>query len=85
MSHPYKDFEPDWVRGEIPKDSYRSIFKWGAPLEIKAPRESLYTLMKEKFHLTDEDFRGYREDIGFDAVSFDLPIQLTSEDFQQLG
>ena len=80
MSHPYRNFEPNWVKGEFPKDSYRSIFKWGAPQEIKAPRESLYKLMKEKFHLTDEDFQNYREDIGFDAVSFDLPIRLTSED-----
>jgi hypothetical protein len=28
MSHPYKGFEPNWVHGEYPKDSYRSIFKW---------------------------------------------------------
>jgi hypothetical protein len=80
MSHPYKNFEPNWVKGEFPKDSYRSIFKWGAPLEIKAPRESLYKLMKEKFHLTDEDFQTYQEDIGFDKVSFDLPIHLTEQD-----
>lgn len=82
MSHPYHDFEPNWVKGEFPKDSYRSIFKWGAPLEIKPPKESLYKLMKEKFHLTDADFQSYREDTGFDAVAFDLPIQLTSEDLQ---
>ena len=80
MSHPYRNFEPNWVKGAFPKDSYRSIFKWGAPQEIKAPRESLYKLMKEKFHLSDEDFQNYRENIGFDAVSFDLPIRLTSED-----
>ena len=80
MSHPYKGFEPNWVRGEIPKDSYRSIFKWGNPLEIKSPKESLFRLMKEKFGMTDADFQTYTEDIGFDKVKFDLPISLKDRD-----
>ena len=84
MSHPYKGFEPKWVKGEFPADSYRSIFKWGAPLEIKPPKESLYKLMKEKFHLSDADFKSYREEIGFDHVAFDLPIHLTQSDLIRL-
>ena len=80
MSHPYKEFEPKWIKGEFPKDSYRSIFKWGDPLEIKAPRESLYKLLKEKFGLTDADFQAYSEDVGFDAVKFDLPITLNERE-----
>lgn len=80
MSHPYKGFEPNWVRGEFPKDSYRSIFKWGDPLEIKAPRESLFRMMKEKFGLTDAEFRSYSEDTGFDTVAFDIPITLEEQD-----
>lgn len=76
MSHPYREFEPKWIQGEFPKDSYRSIFKWGDPLEIKAPRESLYQLLKQKFGLTDADFQAYAEDVGFDAVRFDLPVSL---------
>ena len=79
MSHPYKDFEPDWVRGEFPKNSYRSIFKWGEPLQIKAPKESLYKMMKEQFGLTDDDFKAYTEDRGFDEVKFDLPIALSNK------
>ncbi|MCE5189230.1 MAG: FAD-binding oxidoreductase [Eubacteriales bacterium] len=76
MSHPYHGFEPKWIRGEFPKDSYRSIFKWGNPLEIKAPKESLFRLMKEKFGMTDADFQTYRENTGFDRVAFSLPISL---------
>ncbi len=76
MSHPYKGFEPDWVHGEFPADSYRSIFKWGDKLTIKPPRESLYTMLKEQFHLDDGYFHSYKEDTGFDTVSFDLPIEL---------
>ncbi|MEN6340493.1 MAG: FAD-binding oxidoreductase, partial [Clostridiaceae bacterium] len=80
MSHAYKGFEPNWVRGEFPKDSYRSIFKWGDLLEIKPPRESLYRMMKQKFGLTDDDFKAYTEDVGFDQVAFDLPIHLKERD-----
>lgn len=77
MAHPYKGFEPNWFTGEIPKDSYRSIFKWGDPSEIKAPRESLYKMMRDQFGLTDDDFKSYREDLGLDEVSFDIPISLS--------
>jgi alkyldihydroxyacetonephosphate synthase len=77
MSHPYKDFEPNWVAGAYPEDSYRSIFKWGEMLKIKPPRESLYRLLKEKFHLDDAYFSEYKENTGFDSVKFDLPIRLT--------
>ncbi len=82
MSHAYKGFEPNWVRGEFPKDSYRSIFKWGDLLEIKPPRESLYRMMKAKFGLTDDDFKAYTEDLGFDKVEFNLPIQLKERDLE---
>ena len=76
MSKPYKGFEPDWYRGEVPESSYRSIFKWGDPERIKAPKETLYNLMKEKFGVTDEDFREYRENLGLDEVRFNIPVRL---------
>ena len=83
MSHPYKEFEPEWIKGEFPEDSYRSIFKWGDPREIKAPRESLYKLLKAKFGLTDADFQSYSEDVGFEAVHFDLPITLNERELDE--
>ncbi|GHV21071.1 oxidoreductase [Spirochaetia bacterium] len=78
MAHPYKDFEPKWFNGDIPRDSYRSIFKWGVPRQIKAPRESLYKLMKETFGLNDSDFKDYSENLGLEKVEFNIPITLTS-------
>ncbi|MDR2363331.1 MAG: FAD-binding oxidoreductase [Spirochaetaceae bacterium] len=78
MAHTYKDFEPQWYHGKVPPDSYRSIFKWGKPEDIKIPRESLYKLMKAQFDLTDEDFKEYREDLGLDPVRFDIPVKLTA-------
>jgi len=79
MSKPYKGFEPKWIKGKFPENSYRSVFKWGAPLEIKAPKESLYKVLKEKFELDDQYFSGYREDLGFDEVKLDIPCKLSQE------
>jgi alkyldihydroxyacetonephosphate synthase len=75
--HKYKSFEPKWFHGEIPSNSYRSIFKWGEPDVIKAPRESLFKLLKAQFGLSDNDFTQYSEDLGLDEVRFDLPVRLT--------
>lgn len=82
MSHPYKGFEPKWVRGEFPKKSYRSIFKWGNPFEIKAPRESLYKILKERFELDDEFFADYKVDLGFGEVKLDIPCRLADKDIK---
>ncbi len=83
MAHPYKDFEPRWFQGKFPKDSYRAVFKWGEPEQIKIPRESLYKLLKGRFGLADEAFQSYREDLGLDPVCFDLPIHLTQEQLER--
>ena len=80
MSKPYKGFEPKWIRGEFPGNSYRSIFKWGAPLEIKAPKESLYKALKEKFELDDDFFSNYKVDPGFDEVKLNTPCSLSQND-----
>ena len=74
---PYKDFEPKWVKEEAPKDSYRSIFRWGDPKYIKYPKESLYKMMKNIFHLTDEDFKEYDGNIGFDKVELNRPSKMS--------
>jgi alkyldihydroxyacetonephosphate synthase len=79
MSHRYKGFEPKWYRGAVPENSYRSIFKWGVREQIKAPKESLYKLMRDKFGLTDDNFREYSENLGLDPVKFDIPIKLTPD------
>lgn len=65
---PYKGFEPKWIKTPAPEGSYRSIFRWGDPEFFKWPKESLYNLMKETFKMTDDDFKQYNDDIGFDKV-----------------
>lgn len=76
MSHPYKEFEPKWFDQDYSDKSYRSIFKWGEKRQIKAPRESLYKMIKDVFELTDDDFKGYTEDLGLDEVDFDIPVKM---------
>ena len=76
MSHPYKEFEPKWFDDDYSDKSYRSIFKWGEKRQIKAPQESLYKMIKDVFELTDDDFKGYTEDLGLDEVDFDIPVKL---------
>ena len=77
---PYKGFEPKWLLTPAPAGSYRSIFRWGDPAFFKYPKESLYKMMKEAFHMTDEDFRDYTDDIGFDQVSLpDHPSRIAPE------
>lgn len=81
---PYKDFEPKWVTKPAPADSYRSIFRWGDPEFVKYPKESLYKMMKEIFVMSDEDFKDYRLDPGFDKVKLDALPKLESEHIDAL-
>lgn len=83
-THPYKGFEPKWFNGDYSDKSYRSIFKWGEKHQIKAPKEALYSMMKELFGLNDEMFQSYSEDLGLDEVSFEVPITLTETQLNRL-
>ncbi len=48
---------PDWYNQVPPKNSYRSVFKWGALDQFKHPRMELVELLKKKFEMSDEDFK----------------------------
>ncbi len=65
---PYKGFEPKWIKEAAPAKSYRSVFRWGDPHFVKYPKESLFKMMKATFDMTDDDFRQYDGDIGWDEV-----------------
>lgn len=82
---PYKGFEPKWVKEAAPRDSYRSIFRWGDPDFVKYPKESLYNMMKEKFNMTDDDFRQYAGDIGMSSVKLNAPCNLPQEHLNALA
>ncbi len=68
-------FTPQWYEDEAPKNSYRSLFKWGGMTEFKHPNKRLFELVKEAFEMTDGDFENPHEE-GLDPVSFNVPIKL---------
>ncbi|MDR2753252.1 MAG: FAD-binding oxidoreductase, partial [Oscillospiraceae bacterium] len=84
MSKPYKGYEPQWFQGEIPSKSYRSVFKWGAPEKIKAPREGLFRDILGRFGIDEAQFESYTQDLGLDEVKFDLPLKLTAAQLDAL-
>ena len=79
MSHRYKYFQPDWYTGKVPADSYRSIFKWGDSEKIKAPKETLYKMLKQRFKLSDGDFSHYTENLGLDTVEYKIKCKMAPE------
>lgn len=79
-----KGFQPDWYEGAFPPKSYRSLFKWGHADEFKHPNKHLYALMKERFGMTDDDFRAPR-DLGLEDVEFDIPVRLSGDHLASLA
>jgi len=75
----YKGFEPKWFQGAIPANSYRSVFKWGVPEQIKAPKERMLRDILGRFGMDDSIFHAYQQDLGLDEVKFDIPITLAQE------
>ncbi len=76
MSKPYKDFEPKWITTPAQEGTYRYIMKWGDPAMYKAPKEGLYKLIKERFGLTDDDFKEM-VDTGEQKVDVKVPTRLS--------
>ncbi len=76
-------FTPDWYEGDLPPQSYRSIFKWGAPREFKHPNRRLYQLMKDTFELSDADFQ-QPVSLGLEAVSTEVPVGLSAVQLKEL-
>ncbi|MCL2445841.1 MAG: FAD-binding oxidoreductase [Oscillospiraceae bacterium] len=72
----YKNFEPNWYTGEVPANSYRSVFKWGDPAQIKAPRERMFRDVIRRFGIDESHFHAYSQPLGLEEVKFDIPIKL---------
>lgn len=82
--HRYKGYEPEWVKEQAPRDSYRSIFRWGDPAYVKYPKESLYRMMKDIFEMSDEDFKAARKQLGMEAVEGLPPGKLSEAQLEAL-
>lgn len=75
-------FRPQWTEKAPKENSYRSIFKWGAPDEFKHPSDSWYEMLKKQFALTDADFKTPLAE-GNEEVTVKQPITLTGEQIQE--
>ncbi|MBN2851434.1 MAG: FAD-binding oxidoreductase [Clostridia bacterium] len=71
----YKGFKPDWENSEPANHSYRSLFKWGNPTTFKQPNEGLYNVIKNTFHMTDDDFK-VKKDEGNEVIDIEIPCRL---------
>ena len=81
---PYKGFDRTGCSPPPPKTA-TAPSSAGAARTSSIPEESLYTLMKEKFQMTDDDFKAYSDDTGFDPVELpDHPVQLAPEHIDAL-
>lgn len=78
-----KTFQPAWTEKPPGKKSYRSIFKWGSPDEFKHPSSAWYTMLKEQFSMSDQDFRKPQLE-GNEHVAISKKIRLTKKKIEQL-
>lgn len=78
-----KEPQPDWYGKTPPAQSYRSIFKWGAPDQFKHPNRRLVRLMKQTFGMTDADF-AHKKEVGEETVDFDMPGGLPEAQLAEL-
>ncbi len=63
-------FIPDWTEQVAPENSWRSIFKWGAPNGFKHPSDNWYAMIKEEFGIDDSQFQE-KQDEGREPVEVD--------------
>lgn len=76
-------FIPDWTEQPAPGNSFRSIFKWGAPDGFKHPSDHWYAMMKEDFGLTDDHFKTKVRE-GLDPVIIDKKPALAKKHIKKL-
>jgi alkyldihydroxyacetonephosphate synthase len=71
------EFYPAWCEQEAPPRSWRSLFKYGDPRGFRHPNRGLYKLIKEVFHMTDEDFQ--QPTLRMEPFDSDIPSRLAVE------
>ena len=76
------EFLPDWTETAPAGNSFRSIFKWGAPDEFKHPSAAWYRMMKAEFGMTDDDFRVKRRE-GLEPVAIRDRVKIGAADIRR--
>ncbi len=70
------NFEPQWINKAPKKGSFRSIFKYGDPNGFKHPNIKLLDELKQKFNLSDKDFKK-KESTGNELVDLNVESKLS--------
>ncbi|MGF7110135.1 FAD-binding oxidoreductase [Treponema pedis] len=79
----YRDFKPVWEQVPPPKESFRSVLKWGNPNEFKEPNERLYKYMKTVFGIGDDEFKQKKYE-GLEPLPETLEVKLEQKHIEKL-
>ena len=79
-----KKILPNWFEGEIPLNSYRSLYKWGNPYVVKHPNSGLVQLMCDTFGLGEADF-ARPHNLGLDRPEREEPVRLSPAQLSELS
>jgi alkyldihydroxyacetonephosphate synthase len=74
---------PQWYEGEIPKKSFRSIFRWGAPDQFKHPNPRLVTLIEEVLEVPAEQLQ-VPVSLGLEEVTINTTVNLSLNQIEKL-
>jgi alkyldihydroxyacetonephosphate synthase len=77
------DLTPQWLETAPPKDSFRSILKWGDKQAFKNPSKGFLKVIKQALNLSDTDFTTM-EKTGNQAVKESLPLSLSQDSLADL-
>jgi len=76
------NFIPHWYEGETPVGTFRALFKWHKLNAFKHPNRGFYTLLRDSFHLSDQDFKD--PILCLDPVIENFPSNLDQEHIKKI-
>jgi len=78
-----KSFTPAWYEGDTPKGTYRALFRWHDPRVFKHPNRGFYTLLRDTFDLSDEDFTDPK--LNLEPFDVEISTSLSKSHLDELG
>jgi len=76
-----KDFTPDWIEKTPLKESFRSVFKWGAPDKFKNPSKGFWQVIKQELNLSASDCQTGLN-FGEEKVQNNTKVAIQAEDIK---
>jgi alkyldihydroxyacetonephosphate synthase len=73
-----KPAQPEWFEGEIPEDSWRAFFKWGAPQSYKHPNSGLVRIIHDRLEFDDEELKSPTS-LGLGDIPNKVAFQILGE------